>query len=161
MAADPRAELLALPPGYGTARTPLEWSGVRARLEEAMRYWVATVRPDGRPHVVPIDGLWLADGWYSGGSSETVRHRNLSANPEAVMHLDDGDRAVIVEGACEPVVPDEELIAELVERSRAKYGYAPDPAALAEAGSWRLRPRRVLAWTRYPEDATRFVFGPG
>jgi hypothetical protein len=48
--ADPVAELLELPKGYGRPRAPLAWAAVRARLVVAMRYWLATVRPDGRPH---------------------------------------------------------------------------------------------------------------
>jgi nitroimidazol reductase NimA-like FMN-containing flavoprotein (pyridoxamine 5'-phosphate oxidase superfamily) len=66
-----------------------------------MHYWLATTRPDGRPHVVPLDGLWLDDAWFFGGSAETVKSRNLKANPRAVVHLDDSERAVIVEGRCE------------------------------------------------------------
>jgi Pyridoxamine 5'-phosphate oxidase len=69
-----------------------------------MHYWLATTRPDGRPHVVPLDGLWLDDAWFFGGSAETVKYRNLKANPRAVVHLDDSERAVIVEGRCEEIV---------------------------------------------------------
>ncbi len=161
MSADPTYELLELPPGYGTPRTPLPWATVRARLEEAAHYWLATVRPDGRPHVVPLDGIWLADAWYFGGSSATVKHRNLTNDPRAVMHLEDAASAIIVEGACEEFVPDQSLAAQLSKHSRAKYGYGPDPASYATAGSWRLRPATVLAWNRFPEDATRFTFGDG
>jgi len=161
MSTDPSFELLQLPPGYGTPRTPLAWADVRARLEEAKHYWLATVRPDGRPHVVPLDGIWLGDAWYFGGSSETVKHSNLSNNPRAVMHLEDASSAIMIEGACEELSPDQGLAARLSEQSRAKYGYGPDPATYAASGNWRLRPATVLAWTRFPEDATRFTFGSG
>jgi hypothetical protein len=159
MSTDPSYELLEFPPGYGTPRTPVAWAAVRARLEEATQYWLATVRPDGRPHVVPLDGIWLADAWYFGGSARTVKHRNLTNDSRAVMHLQDATSAVIVEGACEELVPDESLAAQLSKHARAKYGYGPDPASYATAGNWRLRPATVLAWTRFPEDATRFTFG--
>ncbi|HWT22528.1 MAG TPA: pyridoxamine 5'-phosphate oxidase family protein [Solirubrobacteraceae bacterium] len=159
MAPDPVVELLDLPPGYGTPEAPLAWDDVRARLVAATRYWLATVRGDGRPHVVPLDGIWLDDEWFFGGSAETVKHRNLTANPMAVVHLGDADHAVIVEGRCEMIVPDARLARRLSERSKAKYGYGPDPASYADAGVWRLRPERVLAWRRFPRDATRFVFG--
>jgi hypothetical protein len=158
MATDPSYELLELPPGYGTPRTPLAWVDVRARLEQATHYWLATMRPDGRPHVVPLDGIWLANAWYFGGSSQTVKHRNLTHNPRAVMHLEDAASAIIVEGACDELVPDGSLAVQLSEYSRAKYGFGPDPAGYAAAGSWRLRPTTVLAWNRFPEDATRFTF---
>jgi nitroimidazol reductase NimA-like FMN-containing flavoprotein (pyridoxamine 5'-phosphate oxidase superfamily) len=161
MTTDPSSELLRFPPGYGTPRTPLAWSEVRARLEEAKNYWLATVRPDGRPHVVPLDGFWLADAFYFGGSDETVKHRNLNHDARAVMHLEDAASVIIVEGTCEELVPDESLAAELSKQSRAKYGYGPHPATYAKPGNWRLRPATVLAWNRFPEDATRFRFSSG
>ena len=154
----PAAEAMWLPDGYGqNTRTLLSWADVAQRLAEAPRYWLATVRPDGRPHAVPLDGNWLDDAWWFGGSPETVKHRNLLENPEAVLHLDDAVRAVIVEGGCEIVTPDEER-AELLSRlSNEKYGYGPPPAVYRN-GVWRLTPRRVLAWNEFPRDATRFVF---
>jgi nitroimidazol reductase NimA-like FMN-containing flavoprotein (pyridoxamine 5'-phosphate oxidase superfamily) len=157
--AEPAAELLDLPEGYGTPEAPLAWPDVRARLEGAARYWLATVRPDGRPHVVPLDGIWLEDAWYFGGSSKAVKHRNLEADPRAVLHLEDAQSVVIVEGACEQVFPDGELAERLSRLSKAKYGYGPDPASYARTGAWRLSPHRALSWSRFPRDATRFVFG--
>jgi hypothetical protein len=161
MPADPVAELLAVPKGYGTPEVPLAWEDVVARLAGAIHYWLATVRPDGRAHVVPLDGLWLDDGWFFGGSTETVKHRNLEADPRAVLHLEDAGSAVIVEGVCEQLFPDGQLARRLSELSKSKYGYGPDPASYAKTGIWRLRPERVLSWERFPRDATRFVFGPG
>jgi nitroimidazol reductase NimA-like FMN-containing flavoprotein (pyridoxamine 5'-phosphate oxidase superfamily) len=125
-----------------------------------MHYWLATARPDGRPHVVPLDGIWLDDEWFFGGSEEAVKHRNLKANPRAVLHLEDSEHAVIVEGRCAEIVPDDRLARRLSELSKSKYGYGPDPASYATTGVWRLRPERELSWRQFPRDATRFVFGP-
>src|SRR5439155_12821608 len=49
--------------GYGISGAPPEtsWSDAAARLESARNYWVATTRPDGRPHTMPVWGLWLDD----------------------------------------------------------------------------------------------------
>ena len=55
----PTAELLDLPREYGRASRKLAWTTVRADLEGATQYWLATRRPDGRTHVVPLDGVWL------------------------------------------------------------------------------------------------------
>jgi hypothetical protein len=158
MAAGPEAELLRVPPEYGAPKAPLDWAGVRTRLEQATHYWLVTVRPDGRPHGVPVDGNWLDDRWYFGGSPAAVKHRNLMANPRAMVHLEDGTRAVIVEGVCEVIHPDERLATRLSETSKSKYGYSKSPSFYMEAGLWRLTPDRVLAWERFPSDATRFVF---
>jgi hypothetical protein len=61
---DPIAERLALPDGSGKVGTTMAWEAVRERLEQAPRHWLVTTRPDGRAHVVPVDGLWLDDAWY-------------------------------------------------------------------------------------------------
>ena len=160
MASDPVAELLDLPPEYGRPERTLAWADVRARLADALHYWLATVRPDGRAHVVPLDGLWLDDRWFFGGSAQAVKHRNLTADPRAVLHLEDAERAVVVEGVCEEVFPDEELARRLSALSTSKYGYGPDPASYTRTGVWRLRPERALSWERFPRDATRFTFRP-
>lgn len=153
---EPIAELLHLPGGYGRPTRMLGWAVVRAELERALHYWVATTGPDGRPHVVPVDGLWLDDVWYYGGSDRTVHHRNVRARPDVVMHLPDAANAVIVEGEVRPANPSAELAQRLADASQAKYGYSP--GAGAYSGALALFPRRVRAWRSFPEDATRFRF---
>jgi hypothetical protein len=46
-------------PGYGVAgptggRGLLPWSWAEGRLTKSHDYWVATVRQDGRPHLMPV-----------------------------------------------------------------------------------------------------------
>ncbi|CAN5519009.1 hypothetical protein BH24ACT7_BH24ACT7_26330 [soil metagenome] len=124
-----------LPDGYGLPASTagmLTWDQVEERLAASPVYWMATVRPDGRPHVVPRWGVWL-DGclWYD-GSPETVNARNLADDPRCVLHLENGTEAVIIEG--EAVVngdPGPRFRARLAE-AFAKYhdmGYAPGPRA--------------------------------
>ena len=153
---EPVAEPLELPDGYGTTTTTLAWADVRARLETATQYWVATTLAGGRPHAVPVDGLWLDDLWYWGGSDQAVHYRSALANPQVVMHLPDPARAVVVEGTAGLARPSPALAERLVQASKAKYGYAP-PASGYD-GALALRPRLVLAWSAFPKDATRFRF---
>lgn len=158
---EPIAEPLDLPPGYGSVEEPLAWSAVRQLLEAAPAYWIATVRPDGRPHVVPRDGFWIDDALFYGGSPETVHARNLVADPHAVAHVGEYAEVVIVEGTAS----NEELDPDLVARVCAahvkypQYGPPPDPETWEHAaGLLVLRPQRVMAWTAYPKDCTRFTF---
>jgi hypothetical protein len=158
---DPVAELLDLPKEYGRPKEPLDWATVRTELERAQRYWIVTVRDDGRPHAVPVDGIWLDDAWYYGGSDQTVHHRSVLANPDVVMHLEDGMKAVIVEGEVRHTTPHEALARKLADASRQKYGYGMDPGDYQKGGVLMLRPRRVMAWMAFPTDATRFRFVDG
>ena len=41
-----------------------EWSRARAELANVEVYWLSTVRPDGRPHVTPLLGVWLDGALY-------------------------------------------------------------------------------------------------
>jgi hypothetical protein len=122
-----------------------------------MHYALATVRRDGSPHVVPIDGIWFDGGCYFGGDPATVHIRNLRRDGRAALHLEDGDSAVIVEGIAEWTTPLKAAARGLAAASKAKYGYSPSAASYL-AGVWRLQPVKVLAWTTLYVDATRFHF---
>jgi Pyridoxamine 5'-phosphate oxidase len=153
----PTATQLPLPRPYGTPSRVLAWDAVEGKLASAERYWLATTCPDGRPHVVPVDGLWVDGAWYFGGHPSTVYQRNLRHSREVVVHLEDANAAVIAEGTVELVQAPADLARRLSDASKEKYGYG-QPASTYQSGVWRLRPRRVLAWDNLPEDATRFTF---
>jgi hypothetical protein len=138
---EPVAEQLQLPEGYGTPTETLRWSDVRKRLVEAEQYWLATTRPDGRPHVVPIDGVWVDDVWYFGGDPHAIHQRNLQHNRQIAVHLPDTIAAVIVEGAAEWRIPSHDEAQRIADGARVKYakhGY-PITAGTYAAGTWGLR----------------------
>jgi nitroimidazol reductase NimA-like FMN-containing flavoprotein (pyridoxamine 5'-phosphate oxidase superfamily) len=153
-----------MPKDYGVPETDeglLPWSHASERLQRARNYWVATVRPNGRPHVVPIWGVWHDDRFYFDGSPETRHIRNLTANSAMSVHLEHGEDVVIIEGtASASAAPDQALAAALVQGFRVKYAptYEPGPDQWDEGGLYVVQPRVVLAWTRFPQDVTRFVF---
>ncbi len=156
-AVEPVAEQLAVPVAYGSPDRLLDWTDVERRLTDASVYWLATTQPDGSPHVVPVDGMWLDGAAWFGGHPSTRHTRNLRGNPAAVLHLEDGQAAVIVHGVAAVHVPDDEGAERLSATAKAKYGYG-QPASTYRAGVWRLAPVKVLAWTALPRDATRFRF---
>jgi Pyridoxamine 5'-phosphate oxidase len=153
----PVVESIRLPKAYGVPTQLLPWAEVDERLNSALHYWLATTRPDGRPHVVPVDGIWLDRACYFGGDPETVHARNLQADPRAAIHLDDSEAATIAEGVADIHTPTPEFAGELAAAAKRKYGYSVG-ADVYLGGVWRLRPTTVLAWTRLYRDATRFRF---
>jgi nitroimidazol reductase NimA-like FMN-containing flavoprotein (pyridoxamine 5'-phosphate oxidase superfamily) len=77
--------------------TFVAWEHVVERLDRGTAYWLATVTPNGRPHVVPIWGVLVEQELYlETGAPDTAKNRNLGANEEVVVHLDDADDLVIV-----------------------------------------------------------------
>ena len=84
------ARQLTLPESYGTPHRVLTWKEVEQKLVESKTYWLATTRPDGRPHTVPVDGIWWEGALYFGGDPATVHMRNLRSDPRAVVHTESG-----------------------------------------------------------------------
>ncbi len=151
-----------LPTGYGIATGDegmLPWRHVTEQMAQARNYWVATTRPDGRPHVVPVWGLWLDERFYFSTDAASRKGRNLAASPELVVHLESGDDVVILEGIAE-IVTDAPFLARFADAYDAKYQVRldfTDPAYRV----YRLRLRVAWAWQEkdFPQTATRWRFG--
>lgn len=156
---EPRVDKPQIPREYGNPKKRLKWSDVETMIANATVYWFASTRPDGRPHVAPRDGNWMDGGLYYGGSPETVHSRNIAANPNVVAHIGDGQEVAILEGTVTVERPSKEMIDRLIEAAFVKYPqYGRQPASLYEQGVAVLRPRKVIAWTSFTENATRFRF---
>lgn len=151
--------------GYGipdSLEGTLPWSWARQRLAEASVYWVASVRPDGRPHVTPIWGAWVDEAFWMEGGRRTRRFRNLAQNPGVVVSIERGDDVVMVEGDAEQLAElDEGLVQRLLAgyaKYRSSHEYEADPANWQGGGIWCVRPHKALGWGSFPADATRWTF---
>jgi nitroimidazol reductase NimA-like FMN-containing flavoprotein (pyridoxamine 5'-phosphate oxidase superfamily) len=137
----------------------LPWSHAEGRLQESQYYWIATIRPNGHPHVTPLWGVWIESAFYFDGASETRWAQNLAQNAAMTLHLERGDDVVIVEGEAELLasVTDPGLAARIVADWDRKYGRLhPDPAG---DGIFRLRPHTARAWsTPMLTDSTSWTF---
>ena len=151
------------PPGYvENPKALLTWAAVEERLSKAKNYWLCSVRPNGRPHAIPRWAVWVAGKIYYDGSPETRHARNVAVNPHIALHLESGDEVVIVEGVVKAVEkPSVELGQQVAQSYRTKYadlGYAPEPTQWDNGGLSEVTLRRVLAWTKFSDDPTKFVF---
>ncbi|HEX9926279.1 MAG TPA: pyridoxamine 5'-phosphate oxidase family protein [Anaerolineae bacterium] len=70
----------------------------QARLESEANIWLTSVRPDGRPHLVPAWFAWHAGKLYACIQSTSVKTRNIEQNPHVALALEDGSNVVICEG---------------------------------------------------------------
>jgi Pyridoxamine 5'-phosphate oxidase len=90
-------------PDYGVGTpswNPLPWSWAAEKLAAGRNYWVVTVSGTGRPHALPVWGVW-ADDEHRFAFSCGPRSRkaaNLAANPQAVVAVDDTVDCLSVEG---------------------------------------------------------------
>lgn len=149
--------------GYGIRRDEsglLPWSHVTKRMENSRNYWICTTRPDGRPHVAPVWGIWFEGAFYFGTDRRSRKARNLAANPEVVVNLESGDDCVIFEGVAQEV-GDLSLRRRVGDAYNEKYAL---DALGAESDSgpplYVLRPRVAFAWLEadFPNTATRWRF---
>jgi nitroimidazol reductase NimA-like FMN-containing flavoprotein (pyridoxamine 5'-phosphate oxidase superfamily) len=116
-------------PRYGDASaTAPAWSDIERLLTEAQLYWIITVRVDGRPHAVPLVGVWHDGAFAFCTGAEEQKHRNLDDNPQVAVTTGstgangwNRGKDVVVEGAAVQVIDAEEL-QSLAEVWFAKYG---------------------------------------
>lgn len=106
--------------------------------------------------------MFVEGRFYYDGSPETLHARNIVQNPHVTLHLEDGEQAVIAEGTSAPVgKPDPGLAEKIAIAYCAKYrehGYAPEPNQWDEGGLYAFTPKKVLAWTVFFENPTKFTF---
>ena len=147
-------------PGYGVGRARrglLSWTAAARRLARSHNYWLVTTRPDGRPHAMPIWGLWLGDRFYFSSGRRSRKTRNLAANPRCIVCTERADEAVIVEGTAAPVA-DAAVLASLARPYQRKYRpWTLDPAL---GPIYEVRPRVVFGVFErtFPRSATRWTF---
>src|SRR5512144_2710938 len=99
----PRITRPKLPKGYVDKPTSyVTWEWVAAQLTDSIHYWLCSVRPDGRPHVVPRWCVYVDGNIYYDGSPETLHARNIMQNPNVSLHLESGEKAIILEGISVP-----------------------------------------------------------
>ena len=92
----------------------------RLRAEEIL--WLASVRPDGRPHLVPVWFLWEGETILLFSKPENQKIRNLRQNPAVSVSLDNsdhGDDVTILEGIA--AVIDDPAITATLPAYAAKY----------------------------------------
>ena len=99
-----------------TETTP--WAVALDRLEHAapgQNHWLATVTPDGRPHLMPIIAFWFEGAFHFLAGRNTRKGRNLAADDRCVIatgNLTMPSMDLIVEGRAHPIT-DEADVARL------------------------------------------------
>jgi hypothetical protein len=160
---EPKASRPRMPKDYGIVKAKngkglLPWGHVGERMARARNYWVSTTRPDGRPHVMPVWGVWVDEAFYFGTDRRSRKARNIASNPAMAVHLESGDEVVIVEGRAEEVAGGPAL--SQVDKAYAeKYGMGLSGHP-ADVVLYSLRPRVAFAWREqdFNKSATRWTF---
>ncbi|GAB3577000.1 pyridoxamine 5'-phosphate oxidase family protein [Amycolatopsis endophytica] len=137
-------------PGYGTLPADqgtglLPWSWALKRLTDSHDYWVATVWPDSRPHLMPVWAVWHDEALWFSSSRGARKVRNLEANPAVTVSTGDALNPVVAEGVA-GVVRDSVSRQAFLDVVNAKYrtSYDLDFLNTDDTATVRVRPRWVF-----------------
>ena len=162
----------------------LEWGRIRAKLDEGVSqapdtggpnrhtHWLATINPDGRPHVTGIGAIWVDDAFWFETGEGTRKGKNLARDPRCTLSIATQEFDLVVDGEARRVT-DPPTVAAMAERW-ADGGW---PARVDDTGValtaeysapsagpppwivYRLSPRTATALlTVEPGGATRWSF---
>ncbi len=113
---------------YGNAALP--WSRAREILSTDtptadLTFFVATVRPDGRPHSAGVGAVWVDDVLYFTSGPGTLKSRNLAGNPACSVAVRLRGMDLVLEGEAHRVTD-----ASTLERLAAVYRTGGWPASV-------------------------------
>ena len=117
---------------------------IERRLRGEPIIWLSSVRPDGRPHLVPVWFLWDGSSFLIFSQPNAQKVRNLRHNPQVMVALeaaDEGEAALLDDPTITPLLPAYvEKYAALLQRIKS------DPATMAASYTQAIRviPTRLL-----------------
>jgi nitroimidazol reductase NimA-like FMN-containing flavoprotein (pyridoxamine 5'-phosphate oxidase superfamily) len=119
---------------------------------------VATVGPDGAPHVVPLWFVWPEDALYVSARRPGRTWTNATSEPRVSIAIDVGRSwvevaGIVVHGRAEPLAPDHPSMRTPMSAWHEKYrslltgdGFARFTEEIRVIGFLRVPPERVLTW---------------
>jgi hypothetical protein len=98
------------------------WTGARTRLAEAETYWLATARPGGRPHLVPVLAVWVEGALHFAASPASRKGKNLARDARCAIATRSRGLDLVVEGEAARVTQAAGL-RRVAGAYAAKYGW--------------------------------------
>jgi len=133
------------------------WPWALERLENSHNYWIATSRPDGRPHLMLVWGVWWQNAFWFSTGPRTRKARNIAADPHCVIATEKADEAVILEGLAEEI-KDRSVWKQIAQVYNRKYGGDVEPLLVASDGCvFRVQPQVAFGQDEHTENFTESV----
>jgi nitroimidazol reductase NimA-like FMN-containing flavoprotein (pyridoxamine 5'-phosphate oxidase superfamily) len=152
MTLEPRAT--DLDPRFSTPdAAALPWKDAEQQLQEAGVYWISTVGPQGRPHVVPLLAVWLDGALFLATSEGEQKAKNMAKNAQVTITTGGNSFSagldIVVEGEA-AVVSDDAKRRRVMDAHAAKYGEG-----------WRFPVEEVVILVFEVTPTKAFGFGRG
>lgn len=125
-------------------RNKARWQSIVARLGRETTIWIATVRRDGRPHLVPVWHIYLNEKIYFATDKSTQKWVNLIHNQNISVALPDTEQVVMIEGTANACT--RQTIDKLAPYFNDKYGWDFRDDDNGDFGLVVITPRKMLAW---------------
>jgi hypothetical protein len=165
-------------------RLPLmDWARIEARLEQGLTQapetggpnrhtcWLATINPDGSPHVNGVGAIWVDGAFWFETGDQTRKAKNLAHDPRCTVSLALHEFDLVLDGTASKVT-DPPTVAAMAERWAVDWPCRVDDTGQAltadfsapSAGPppwfvYRVTPRAATAvGTVEPGGATRWRF---
>ncbi len=139
----------------------IPWPEARDLLAAERFYWLATVHPDGAPHVRPVLGVWDNGALFSTTNPTARKARNLQLDARVAVTARTASVDLVVEGSATPVT-DDATLRRVAAAYRAKYGWPVtirDGAFDAPYGAPTSGPPPYAVYAIHPSVV--FGFGTG
>ena len=121
------------------------WSEASDQLAAAPKYWLATGRLDGRPHVMPVLGVWLKEAIHVATRPSSRKGKNLANRADCVITVSTETVDLAVECVASEIIDDPGL-SQVADTFEVKYGL------------YRLVPRLAFGFGPDGMTATRWRF---
>ena len=164
----------------------LDWGTIEARLDEGLHQapgsggpdrhtcWLATIDPDGRPHVTGVGALWVDGSFWFETGERTRKGRNLARDPRCTLSVATHAFDLIVDGTAERVTDPSTVAAMAGHWVAQGWPARVDPSGVALTADYSAPSAGPPPWSVYrlvvdqavavatvePGGATRWRFGP-
>jgi Pyridoxamine 5'-phosphate oxidase len=95
--------------------SPVDWVTVEGRLAQGVTQapgtggpdrhtsWLATINPDGSPHVTAVGALWSEGAFWFETGEQTRKGRNIARDPRCTLSVATHEFDLVMEGVAEKI----------------------------------------------------------
>lgn len=145
---------------------PLPWTWAAERLRLYNNFWVVTATATGRPHAMPVWGVWneAKHRFAFSCAPGSRKAANLRDNPQVTIAGDSTVEAISIEGLAREISGTLDVEPWIVSY-RAKYGPETGAEFLRQNAFFEVVPQRAFAVIEREDEfstrATRWQFAGG
>ncbi len=144
---------------------PLDWAPIEDRLNAGLTQapgtggpnrhtcWLATLNPDGSPHVTGVGALWVDGAFWFETGEHTRKGRNLARDPRATLSMATDEFDLVVEGTVERVTDPPTVAAMAARWAGAGWPVEVDESGIALTAEFERAVRRSAPVARLPVPA--------